>query len=74
MYLKPRRHRSPVITAEYLNGEKHWMSLNNSTVEEVGAWLDYYTTCSGAEFMSQNKMVYSDNPSIQGERDWVTAE
>ena len=35
MYLKPRRHRSPVITAEYLNGEKHWMSLHNSTVEEV---------------------------------------
>ena len=35
VYLKPRRHRSPVITAEYLNGEKHWMSLHNSTVEEV---------------------------------------
>ena len=25
LYLKPRRHRSPVMVAEYLNGETHWM-------------------------------------------------
>jgi len=66
VYLKPRRHRSPVLTAEYLNGERQWMSLHNLTDHEVGAWLDYYRTKSGAEFMSQTKMVYSDNPSVQG--------
>merc|ERR1719479_851098 len=58
--------RSPVLTAEYLNGERMWMSLHNLTDHEVGAWLDYYRTMSGAEFMSQSKMVYSDNPSVQG--------
>ena len=28
--------------------------------------MDYFSTASGAEFMSQSKMVYSDHVSIQG--------
>ena len=35
VYLKPRRHRSPVLVAEYLNGESHWQSLQNLTGAEV---------------------------------------
>ena len=35
VYLKPRRHRSPVLVAEYLNGERHWHSLHNMTLDEV---------------------------------------
>ena len=35
-------------------------------VFQVGAWVDYYSTASGAEFMHQGKVVYSDNVSIQG--------
>eukprot|EP00092_Neocalanus_flemingeri_P014019 GFUD01015124.1.p1 GENE.GFUD01015124.1~~GFUD01015124.1.p1 ORF type:complete len:198 (+),score=37.93 GFUD01015124.1:76-669(+) len=66
VYLKPRRHRTPVIVAEYLNGESHWQSLNNFTVDEVGSWVDYYRTHSGREFMAQTKMTYTDYPSIQG--------
>jgi len=66
LYLKPRRHRSPVLVAEYLNGERHWQSLNNMGIDEVAAWVDYYRTHSGAEFMAQPKMTYSDHPSIQG--------
>eukprot|EP00090_Calanus_glacialis_P021246 TRINITY_DN3278_c0_g1_i1.p1 TRINITY_DN3278_c0_g1~~TRINITY_DN3278_c0_g1_i1.p1 ORF type:complete len:214 (-),score=45.56 TRINITY_DN3278_c0_g1_i1:40-633(-) len=66
VYLKPRRHRTPVLVAEYLNGERHWLSLHNMGVDEVGAWVDYYRTHSGAEFMSQPKMTYSDTPSVQG--------
>merc|ERR1712142_65208 len=66
VYLKPRRNRSPVLVAEYLNGERHWQSLHNMTVDEVGGWIDYYRTASGAEFMAQPKMTYSDYPSIQG--------
>jgi hypothetical protein len=33
---------------------------------KVGAWVDYYRTHSGVEFMSQPKMTYSDTPSVQG--------
>merc|ERR1712107_412407 len=54
------------MVAEYLNGEKHWMSLHNMSLDEVSNWLDVYRTSSGAEFMSQSKMEYSDHPSVQG--------
>jgi len=66
VYLKPRRHRSPVLVAEFLNGERHWQSLQNKTCDEVGAWVDYYRTHSGREFMDQHKMTYTDHASIQG--------
>merc|ERR1712013_261904 len=66
VYLKPRRHRSPVLVAEYLNGERHWQSLHNFSCDEVGAWMDYYRTHSGREFMDQFKMHYTDYASIQG--------
>ena len=32
---------------------------------QVGAWLDYYRTHSGREFMDQHKMHYTDYASIQ---------
>merc|ERR1712071_158633 len=66
VYLKPRRHRSPVIVAEFLNGQRQWQSLKGFTCEEVGAWVDYYRTHSGREFMDQFKMHYTDHASIQG--------
>ena len=28
--------RTPVLVAEYLNGERHWLSLHNMGVDEVG--------------------------------------
>merc|ERR1712192_248915 len=37
VYLKPRRHRSPVLVAEFLNGERHWQSLHNYSCDE-GYW------------------------------------
>ena len=39
VYLKPRRHRSPVLVAEYLNGEKHTQSLHNYGVDKVPVLL-----------------------------------
>ena len=107
-----RISRSPVLVAEYLNGERHWQSLHNFSCDEVrfdkgiyttwyrctslhnahlchykyvvhaclwpsdppivttwilqvGAWMDYYRTHSGREFMDQFKMHYTDYASIQ---------
>merc|ERR1712192_374515 len=57
VYLKPRRHRSPVLVAEFLNGERHWQSLHNYSCDEVGAWLDYYKTHMGREFMINTKCI-----------------
>merc|ERR1712179_516233 len=39
VYLKPRRFRSPVLVAEYLNGERHWQSLNNMMLMRLEAGL-----------------------------------
>jgi len=66
LYLKPRRHRSPVIVAEYLNGERHWKSFHHYSKEEVREWLDVMRNASGKEFQVQQKYEYTDNPSIQG--------
>ena len=110
--LNLRISRSPVLVAEYLNGERHWQSLHNFSCDEVrfdkgiyttwyrctslhnahlchykyvvhaclwpsdppivttwilqvGAWMDYYRTHSGREFMDQFKMHYTDYASIQ---------
>lgn len=66
LYLKPRRNRSPVIVAEYLNGERHWKSFHCYTRDEVREWLDVMRNASGKEFQVQQKYEYTDNPSIQG--------
>eukprot|EP00088_Acartia_fossae_P021964 TRINITY_DN23292_c0_g2_i1.p1 TRINITY_DN23292_c0_g2~~TRINITY_DN23292_c0_g2_i1.p1 ORF type:complete len:197 (+),score=14.82 TRINITY_DN23292_c0_g2_i1:49-639(+) len=66
IYLKPRRHRSPVLVAEYLNGEKHHQSLSNYGVNEVSSYVDFYRNQSGVEYSDQQKNTYSDHPSIQG--------
>lgn len=66
IYLKPRRHRSPVIVAEYLNGERHWQSLNKLNQEQISEWMDFYKNSSGKEYLVQTKYEYTENPSIQG--------
>ncbi|XP_040575950.1 large ribosomal subunit protein mL43 [Lepeophtheirus salmonis] len=66
LYLKPRRRRSPVLVAEYLNGERHWQNLRYFTPEEVAAWLDIYNSHSGKEYQYQEKWSYSNYASIQG--------
>ena len=67
VYLKPRRHRSPVLVAEYLNGERHWHSLhNNGTIESasnhaiVRFKTDSRWTCSSCKFSIQV------NTSVEG--------
>lgn len=72
LYLKPRRHRSPVVVAEYLNGERHWQSFHCYTREECREWLDVIRNASGKEFQVQQKYEYTDNPSIQGMWDSFT--
>ena len=66
LYLKPRRNRSPVIVAEYLNGERHWQSFHQYSRQEVKEWLDVVRNASGKEYQIQQKFEFTDNPSIQG--------
>ncbi|XP_017780716.1 PREDICTED: 39S ribosomal protein L43, mitochondrial [Nicrophorus vespilloides] len=67
VYLKPRRHRGPVIVAEYLNGEKQHVYCRNFTSEVVSKWLTLLKNQQGNhEGMRLRKMWHTDHPSIQG--------
>jgi len=66
VYLKPRRHRAPVLVAEFLNGERYTQSLHNYKVDEVIGYLEMYRGHSGVVYSEQHKYSYTDHPSIQG--------
>ncbi|CAH1975351.1 unnamed protein product [Acanthoscelides obtectus] len=67
VYLKPRRHRSAVIKAEYLNGDEQWMSCRNSTQEEISKWLNLLVCQSKNHTGTRiRKLWHTDHPSIQG--------
>lgn len=66
VYVKPRRHRAPNLTAEYLNGEKQIVSTTNFTHDEVKKWVTLMYTQSGREDMRFRKLWRTNHPSIQG--------
>ncbi|XP_049883523.1 39S ribosomal protein L43, mitochondrial [Pectinophora gossypiella] len=67
VYLKPRRHRGPVAVAEYLNGDRVWMSLQNKTHSEITKWIEVLRTQQGDVSGTRlRKYQYTDYPSVQG--------
>lgn len=66
VYLKPRRHRKPVLYAEYLNGNRETFSVENQSKEEISKWIEYMRTRSGAQIQRLRKPWHTENPSIQG--------
>ncbi|EDW36060.1 GL16881 [Drosophila persimilis] len=67
VYVKPRRHRTPVLVGEYLNGDREWLSCRNSTQEEITKWVDLLRTQNGSSSsLRLRKMWHTDVPSIQG--------
>merc|ERR1712002_272408 len=41
VYLKPRRHRSPCLVAEYCHGEREYMSLQKFEAGEILKWAEH---------------------------------
>lgn len=67
VYVKPRRHREPVISAEYLNGEKQWIGCRNFSRDEVCKWLELVRTqTKDTSDLRMRKMWHTEFPSIQG--------
>uniref|UniRef100_A0A0A9XV19 Large ribosomal subunit protein mL43 n=1 Tax=Lygus hesperus TaxID=30085 RepID=A0A0A9XV19_LYGHE len=66
VYVKPRRHRSPSITAEFCNGESGYIDVKNMSRDEVFKWLNHFTTQSGKKVMRYRKLWHTESPSIQG--------
>ncbi|KAK2586598.1 hypothetical protein KPH14_011472 [Odynerus spinipes] len=67
VYVKPRRHRSPVICAEYLNGERQWMNVSNYSREDIVKWMELLRTQfhDGTQ-LRLRKFWHTEYPSIQG--------
>ncbi|XP_045594417.1 large ribosomal subunit protein mL43 [Procambarus clarkii] len=66
VYLKPRRHRSSCLKAEYLNGGEEYISTHKQTYEEIKKWVEYLRTRSGYPVELLRKYQHTDHPSIQG--------
>lgn len=66
VYLKPRRHKAPVMVCEYLNGSYHWMALHGMSSEHIKLWVDFHTKRSGEPIRKFVKDVRTAWPSIQG--------
>lgn len=67
VYVKPRRHRSPVIKAEYLNGETHWNSVANYSRSDVVQWMELLRTqYHEGSALRLLKLWHTEFPSIQG--------
>ncbi|CAO1419846.1 unnamed protein product [Diamesa hyperborea] len=67
VYLKPRRHRTPVIVAEYLNGDRQWINCRNNTNEEISKWVNLLRLQSGdTSSIRYRKTWQTEQPTIQG--------
>ncbi|KAK9295931.1 hypothetical protein QLX08_009901 [Tetragonisca angustula] len=67
VYVKPRRHRSPVLKAEYLNGETSWICIANFSRQDIIQWMELLKTqYHDGPALRLLKLWHTDFPSIQG--------
>ncbi|XP_030751572.1 39S ribosomal protein L43, mitochondrial [Sitophilus oryzae] len=67
VYVKPRRHRTPIIKAEYLNGDTQWVNARNFTEDEILKWLKLLKSQSSDRTgIRLRKLIHTDFPSVQG--------
>lgn len=66
VYLQPRRHRLPKISAEYLNGSMQGHDVSQYSREKIKDWLEFMRTRKGDVLMRILKKQQTHAPSIQG--------
>lgn len=66
IYVKPRLFKSPVLTAEYLSGKSHYLSLHRMSCDQIAAWIDWHLTRSGEDLYKLHRSGTTYRPSIQG--------
>merc|ERR1712002_821113 len=66
VYLKPRRHRTAILTAEYLNGNSVNLNLHMKPRHEVRQWVEQVRVRSGEDIAILVKPWHTFTPSIQG--------
>ncbi|KAH9513375.1 39S ribosomal protein L43, mitochondrial [Bulinus truncatus] len=66
IYLQPRRHRTPSIVAEYLNGGREVLHMAKKEPEEICKWTEHLRTRSGVQIVKMINDIHTDTPSTQG--------
>ncbi|KAF6037271.1 mRpL43 [Bugula neritina] len=66
VYAQVKRHRSPALVAEYLNGKTHIIPVAEKEAAELLEWLDFLRTRSGEDLIRMRKSQHTFSPSIQG--------
>lgn len=66
IYVKPRIFKAPVVSAEYLNGNKQYVNLYQMSAVQVEAWLEWFLNRSGQDLYKLNRPTASSRPTIQG--------
>lgn len=66
IYVKPRLFKAPVMTAEYIDGNRHTLSFWRKSASEIEHWIDYHVTRSGRELYKLHSPISSYRPSVQG--------
>lgn len=66
IYAKPRLLKTPVMTAEYLNGESHYLNFHGMSAVQAEAWISWFLTRSGYELYKLNRKITTYRPSVQG--------
>ncbi|XP_076037957.1 large ribosomal subunit protein mL43-like isoform X2 [Oratosquilla oratoria] len=62
VYLKPRRHQSPCIKAEYINGGEEYINTHDLNGEElVAKWVEYMRGRSGYPVERLLKYQHTDS-------------
>ncbi|XP_014210064.1 39S ribosomal protein L43, mitochondrial [Copidosoma floridanum] len=67
VYVKPRRHRAPIIKAEYLGGDVHWIPCQGFSHENIIKYMELVKTQSkNGSDIRLRKFWHTEFPSIQG--------
>lgn len=66
IYMKPRLFKTPVMTAEYLNGQQHYLNFHQMSSKQIEAWISWFLTRSGNELFKLHRPIATCKPSIQG--------
>ncbi|KAG5449048.1 39S ribosomal protein L43, mitochondrial [Clonorchis sinensis] len=66
VYVKPRRHRPPLLVAEYLCGNWQYVKASQMECEEIHNWMEFLRNRSGLDIMPIYKTWSTKSPSIQG--------
>lgn len=67
MYVKPRMFKSPALTAEYLTGDRQYLSLHGMSSKQVEAWMSWFLTRSGYQLYRFNEPLSTAHTSVQGQ-------